>query len=271
MGKIAFNKIFGKALAYPFSRKDVLLVFFLVNLIFSFLGWYITNTMFNLSDFSLTTEKFIEFIFYVLPINIIGWIFWIFLMPMYLENSIHFYKGKRKPLFESFEASKKRFLPVLGIFIIFGLLILACFGGFLLVIYAVISGSDLTLIGLAGLWFIIGSVIGVVLMFFFFLSPVVCVFEKARSLESFKKSFQLVSKNKLSTSLFFIIIILMFFAISIIGSIPELIYGFFVGLPTPLSISDLSFMIIRTFVTSYLGLFFYASFAFYYLNLKRKI
>jgi hypothetical protein len=271
MGKIAFNKIFGKALAYPFSRKDVLLVFFLVNLIFSFLGWYITNTLFNLSDFSLTIEKFIEVIFYIIPVNIIGWIFWIFLMPTYLENSAHFYKGKRKPLFESFDASKKRFLPLLGVFIIFGLLILACFGGFLLIIYAIISGLDLTLIGLAGLWFIIGSIVGIVLMFFFFLSPAICVFEKARPIESFKKSFQLVSKNKLNTFLFFIIIILMFFAISIIGSIPELIYGFVAGLPTPFSIPDFSFMLIRSFVSSYLGLFFYASFAFYYLNVKRKV
>ncbi|MEM5871766.1 MAG: hypothetical protein QW051_02755, partial [Candidatus Aenigmatarchaeota archaeon] len=129
--KFTFKEIFTRSLKYPL-RLDVFVVIFSVNLIFGILGWFINLRVFG-SEFiteylaeTLTLETLSKYLILLIPLQIIFFIIMIFLTPMYFENISYFYKGKRKALHENFETSKKRFLDLFILSIIFGFIILIC-------------------------------------------------------------------------------------------------------------------------------------------------
>ncbi|MEM5871707.1 MAG: hypothetical protein QW051_02425 [Candidatus Aenigmatarchaeota archaeon] len=275
--KLTFKEIFTRSLKYPL-RLDVFVVIFFVNLIFGILGWFITIRVVG-SEFipqylveTLTLETLSKYLILLVPLQIIFFVIMIFLIPMYFENIYHFYKGKRKALHESFETSKKRFLDLFILSIIFGFIILVCFGGLFLTMYSLLFSKDIVILGFAVIWFIIGSIIAIILGFMMFTSPIICVLEKSKPIESLKKSWSLISKNKLKTFGFWVILILIYFSISLITSIPDVVYLHLSEnyLITASPYYDFIFSIIRIFVNSYLTIFFYSSIVFFYLSLRKK-
>lgn len=270
--RVNFSKIFGLSFRYPFQR-DVYLLLFAVNMVFAIAGWflngYFIGDVTNLENLAFL-DNFIPFLAYAIPLTIAGWLVMIFLVPAYFDNATHFHQGKRKALAESFAVSKKRFLPVLAVFIILGLVVLACLGGLILSAASVFSSPiDFTLLMIGGLWSIIGIIVGIVFVFMTFLSLVFCVVEKARPLESIKKSWKTAGKNKVNTLLFLIILIALYIAVAIIGTIPESVFNVVSGTPQVLSVTSFSFMLVRTVFNTYLALFAYSSLVSYYFSIKK--
>ena len=110
---VDFGKIFGSALRYPF-RKDVYFLLFAFSLIFGLSAWFITGYLIgDIGGVGVNaTEvagKLISSIIYLVPVTIVGWLVGIFLMTMYFDNSMWFYKGKRKQILESLYIAKERF------------------------------------------------------------------------------------------------------------------------------------------------------------------
>jgi hypothetical protein len=268
---IDFGKIFSAALRYPL-RKDVYFTLFIVQLAVGIVGWlvsyYFVGDLVTAEGLPIV-EKFAPFMLYMLPVAIAGWLIWLFLLPMYFENSMHFYKGKRRALFESLELSQKRFLPLLGLLIITGLIVVACFGGLALLMYSVVAGVDATLLIVGGIWFLAGSLAGIAFMFMFFIAPAFCVFEKAGPLDALKKAWGLTNKNKANTLVFLIFFVVISMVVSIAGALPEGVYVLLWGQPAELSVPNFAFIIMRVIVNSYLVLFACASLAFYYLGIKK--
>ncbi|UCC91381.1 MAG: hypothetical protein JSV39_03650 [Candidatus Aenigmatarchaeota archaeon] len=269
------GKVFGFALRYPL-RKDVFFVLFAVTLIFSLLSWFLTGYL--IGDVSaLGGAGLAEIIggvvssaIYLGPVIIAGWLVGIFLTAAYFDNSAKFFKGKRKPILGSFEIAKERFLPLLVTLIILGLVLLACFGGFLFILIPTLIAPQTGLIFLVAgvIWILAGLVIGAVVAFMTFLSPVFCVLDKTGPVDSIKKSWNLIGKNKLNTFLFFIIFFVIFIAVSLAGSIPEIVFAFFAGEIPLLSIESFSFLVFRMIFTVYLNMFAYSSYVNYYLSTR---
>ncbi len=272
---VDFGKVFGFALKYSL-RKDVFFMLLAVQLIFSLPTWFMTGYL--VGDISgiegiEAFGKFISSMLYLAPIIIVGWIIGIFLMGVYFDNSAKFYRGKRKPVLDSLKAGKERFLPLLATLVILGLIFMACFGGiflFLFIFPFLESQAGILLLIISGIWFLVGSIIAVVVFFMTFLAPVFCVLEKERPLNSIKKSWNLIGKNKLNTFLFLIIFFVIYMVILMVGSIPETIFILMTGEPSLLSVQSLSFLVFRTFFTVYSILFAYSSDVNYYLSIKKR-
>ncbi len=272
---IDFGRVFNFALRYPL-RKDAFFLLLAFQLIVTLPVWFITgyfigNATTGMAGSVELLGKFISSLVYVIPIVIIGWLVGVFLTSLYFHNAMRFYKGKRRPVIESFMLAKERFFPLLVTIIIIILIMIACFGGGLaLIIFPFLLRQTNTLpVVIFGLvWFLIGSIIGVVFLFMTFLAPVFCVLGKSRPTESLKKSWNLVMKNKLNTFLFFIIFFTIYVGISFVASIPQVVFTLFAGQYPVLSVHGLFFFIFRMIFTVYLMLFMYSSYVNYYLDLK---
>lgn len=271
---VDFGKVFGFALRYPL-KGDVYFLLFVFTLITGLLGWFVTGYfMGDITGMEASVAdvlgKFIVSVTYLVPVMIISWLIGILLMSMYFHNSMWFYNGKRKPILESFDIAKERFLPLLLMIIVIMLILVTCFGGaLLLIVFSLITQQTLMLI-VGVIWFMIGAVIGVFVSFMVILAPVFCVLEKTGPVESIRKSWDLVMKNKLNTFLFLIIYFVIFIIIWLVGSIPETVYSLLAGQSPLLSFESLFFFVFRTFFTVYLSLFAHSSFVNYYLSIKKK-
>jgi hypothetical protein len=271
---VDFIKVFRASLRYPL-RKDAYLIFFVIQIILGIAGWLVSGYLGGDivgPDGTLMMENMLPFMVYLLPLAIAGWVVMVFLLPAYMDNSAHFCKGKRKAILESFEVSRKRFLPTLAVFVILGLILLACFGGFILLVASVpiiFSPTGMMLTAVGTVWTIAGLIIGIIVAFTTFLSPVFCVLEKQKPLDSIKKSWKLVKKNKASTLIFFVIFFAVYLGIAIAGALPEIIFAFFYDTPAALSPAGFSLMVVRTAVNAYLMLFVLASLVSYYFGIKK--
>lgn len=273
---VDFGRIFSASFKYPL-RKDAYLVIFAVQLIFAMLSWLITGLFAGelfTSEGLPVPGNLIQVLIYVVPVWIAGFIATTFLMPMYMENASFFFKAKRKRLLETLETSKKRFIPLLVLTVVFGLIALACFGGLLLVMAGTslseTSPSNLALVAAGGLWFLVGLVVGAIVIFMTSMSGFFCVLEKTKPIESLKKSWNLVGKNKLNTFIFFVLLIIIYVAIAIIGALPESVFIILAGQPQTLSVPGFAFMVIRTIVYAYLFLFLVSAGTSYYLSIKKS-
>jgi hypothetical protein len=186
---------------------------------------------------------------------------------------MEFYKGKRKPIFDSLGVAKERFFPFLLTLIIMMLILLACFGSIILfsiifVFLGIQAGLAFLIIGV--IWFLVGSVVGIIVFFMIFLAPVICVLEKARPVDSIKKSWNLIMDNKLNTFLFLIIFFFIYLLVILIGSVPGTISSLLMGQPQTLSVQGLAFFIFSIFFNVYAAIFAYSVDVNYYLSIKKK-
>jgi hypothetical protein len=271
-----FNKIFGISARYPL-KKDAYILFFAVQLVFAVAGWFVTayfGADVVTAEGIIVPETLIPFLLYIIPITIVNWIVMAYLIPAYIDNSTYIGRAKAKNIKESFDVSRKRFLPLIGLGVILGLVMLACLGGVILTIIAVpviTSIEGITMLAVGGVWFFIGLIASVIIFFMTCISPVFCVLEKTGPLKSIKKSWKLVGKNKFNTFLFLLLFAVIYIVISFAGSMPEIIYYGLTGADqvTGVSVQGFVFMLIRTLFTTYLTLFMLASITVYYLSLKK--
>jgi len=270
-----FNRVFGKSVRYPLA-KDAFILMFAVQLVFATAAWFVSG--YFLGDMGSAVfsgeempslESLMPFMIYSTPLMIVTWIFMILLMPAYLENSLAYFSGKRKTLSGDLGASKKRFLPLLALCLIIGLILLACFGGIFLVAFAMLTGASFLLVAAGGLWFAVGLVAGVIIMFMTTVSPVISVFEKHGALDAIKKSWKMIAKNKLNTFIFYVLLGAVVFAVTVIGTMPETFYTVLSGDTSMLSIPSLVFMIIRTAIQTYVALLTYAALVGFYAAIKK--
>ncbi|MEE9323008.1 MAG: hypothetical protein V3U72_00535 [Candidatus Aenigmarchaeota archaeon] len=272
---VDFGKVFGPALKYPL-RKDVYFLLFAFTLIFGLPIWFLTG--YFLGDIGVVEGivvaeiigTFTSYMIYLAPVTIISWLIGIFLMAMYFDNSMWFYNGKGRSILESFEIAKGRFFSLMLTSIVIILIFAACFGGaFLFIIFSFLAQQTNILLVIGVIWFFIGSIIGAIVMFTIFLAPIFCVLEKTGPMDSIKKSWNLIMKNKLNTFIFLIIYFVIFIVIWMASSIPETVFIFVAGQYSVLSFQSLSFFILRTFFTAYLTLFAYSSYVNYYITIKK--
>lgn len=267
-----FGKIFSRALKYPL-RKDVFFLLLMVQLIFGVLIWFISGYfMGDLSSLESTAAlgRGLTGILYAAPVVIASWIVTIFLMIAYMDNSMKFYKGRRDPLMKSFALARQRFIPFIGTIILLALIFMGCFGigMIILLIPAFLQAAETLWLAIAVVWILVGSVIGIVIFFMTFLSPVICVIDRKGPIESIKRSWKLIAGNKVNTFIFLVIYMAIFISVFLVASLPETIYIILTGATGNLSLGSLAFLIYRTFFTVYLMLFAYSSDVNYYLSIK---
>jgi len=269
-----FNRLFGKSVRYPLA-KDAFILMFAVQLVFAIAAWFISgyflgdmSTVFSGEEIP-SLESLMPFMVYSTPLMIVTWVFLILLMPAYLENSLAYFSGKRKALSGDLGTSKKRFLPLLALCLIIGLIMLACFGGIFLVAFAMLTGGSFMLVAAGGLWFAIGLVIGIIILFMTTVSPVISVLEKHGALDAIKKSWKMIAKNKLNTFIFYVLLGAVVVAVTVIGTMPETFYTLLSGDTSMLSIPSFVFMIIRTAIQTYVALLTYAALVGLYAAIKK--
>ncbi|MCX6818318.1 MAG: hypothetical protein NTU57_05680 [Candidatus Aenigmarchaeota archaeon] len=272
---VDFNKIFSNSVRYPL-RKDVFLLAFAVQLVFAVAGWFVTGYFgadIIASEGTIIPANIMPFMVYIIPIAVLGWVVNIYLIPAYMDNASHYHKVKKKGITESLEVSRKRFIPMLILSLIYFLIIAACFGGMVLTTMALPvmeTAEGLAMVAAGGVWLLIGIVVFAVAAFFTYLSPAFCVLENASPLESLKKSWKTVAKNKMNTLLFFALFIIVYISISLGGSLPEMLYYIFTTQQTGLTLDGFAFMLVRTLVTTYLALLSVASLVSFYHSLKKS-
>ena len=281
---VDFGKIFDCALRYPLKLETYLLLF-IVQLVFSLINWFLLGYSFA----GITTEtassiilgKFLASLIYLVPLMIINILVMIFLSCVYFENSLHFYKGKRKPLPKSFVIAKKRFLPLLATVVVMALIFALCFGGIVLILFSLsssiqgsVSAAGTALLVIGGIWLLVGSIAGLVIAFFMFLAPVICVLDETGPYDSIKKSFEIIGKNKLNTLVFLIIFAVIFLILSIVGALPETVSSLLTGIQAEtyqaFSIENISFFVFRAIFSAYSMLFAYSSLVNYYLSIRKR-
>lgn len=271
---VDFNKIFSNSVRYPL-RKDAFLLAFAVQLVFAVAGWFVTGYFGAdiIASETIIPANIMPFMFYIVPITVIGWIVNIYLIPAYMDNASHYHKAKKKGITESLDVSRKRFMPFLGLSLIYALIIAACFGGMVLTtmaLPAIETAEGLAMIAAGGVWLLIGIVVFAVAAFFTYLSPAFCVLDSSSPLDSLKKSWNTVARNKMNTLLFCALFIIIYIAISLGGSLPEVVYYIFTAQQTGLTLDGFAFMLVRTLVTTYLALLSVASLVSFYHNLKKS-
>jgi len=271
---VDFTRIFGAAFSYPLKR-DAYLVFFTVQLVFAIISWFVVGYL-GLDlvgpDDTFLTQNAVIYASYMVPIMLAGIVANTFLLPALIENSANFSKGKRKKIAEGFAASKKRFVDMIGLSAIMGIVMLACFGGLLMIMFSepdIFTPEGFVVTAVGGLWFIAGGIVAAVFGFMAFLSPVFCAMDKAGPLESIRKSWRLIAKNKADTLFFLIIFFAAYLAVAVVGSFPESLYTLLYGYAPALSMESFAFMVVRSAVNSYIALFAISSAVSYYLNIKK--
>lgn len=272
---VDFGKVFGFALRYPL-RKDVFFLLFTVNLIFGLLSWFVTGYLVGDAiglEGAAALNQLLSSLIYLAPITIVSIIVTIFLIPLYFHNSMEFYKGKGKPIFESLGVAKERFFPLLLTLIIMMLILLACFGS--VIVFSILFmflgiQAGIAFLAIGVIWFLAGSVIGIIVFFMIFLAPVICVLEKAGPMDSIKKSWNIIMENKLNTFLFLIIFFFIYMLVILIGSSPGTIFAILAGQPQTLSLQSLAFFIFSMFFNVFASIFAYSVDVNYYLSIKKK-
>jgi hypothetical protein len=269
-----FNRLFGKSVRYPLA-KDAFILMFAVQLVFAIAAWFVSgyflgdmSTVFSGEEIP-SLESLMPFMVYSTPLMIVTWVFLILLMPAYLENSLAYFSGKRKALSGDLGAIRKRFLPLLALFLILGLILLACFGGIFLVGFAMLTGANFLLVAVGGLWFAVGLVAGVIIMFMTTVSPVLSGLEKHGALDAIKKSWKIIGKNKLNTFILYVLLGAVVFAVTVVGTMPEATYTVLSGDTSMLSIPSFVFMLVRTAIQTYVALLSYAALVGFYTGIKK--
>lgn len=273
---VDFNKIFGASVRYP-MKKDIFILFFAVQLVFAVAGWFVSAYLgadVVTAEGMFMPENMVPFLSYAVPLAILSWLAVTYLMPAYIDNAANFHRKKNKSIADSFDVSRKRFLSLLGLDAIFGLILLACFGGIILTVFATAimeSPEGMAMVAAGGLWVIAGIAAITVVGFMCCLSPVFCVLEKAKPLESMRKSWKLVGRNKATTLFFMVLFIVTYVTITLVGALPEMAYYMATGTEQAIGITADSFvfMLVRTLVGTYLVLFSVAAVTAYYLSVKK--
>ena len=272
---VDFNKIFSNSVRYPL-RKDVFLLAFAVQIVFAVAVWFVTayfGADIIASEGTIIPANILPFLMYILPVTVIGWVVNIYLIPAYIDNASHYHKVKKKGITESLDVSRKRFIPMLFLSLIYLFIVAACLGGLVLTtmaLPAMETAEGLAMIAAGGVWLLAGSVVFVVVGFFTCLSVTFCVLNNSSPLDSLKKSWKTVSRNKMNMLLFDLLFILIYMVISLGGSLPEIVYYIFTTQLTGLTLDGFAFMLVRTLVTTYLALFSVASLVSFYHSLKKS-
>lgn len=254
--------MFGRALRYPFNSKIFLLIF-IVNLATALPSWFYITSL-GLESIN-TVGGLMNFFFLMIPIWVVNFLIFVFLIGLYYHNASKFFsRGKHAGLEKSFDRAKERYIPLLGtmvlLMVIFGLGFFI-FGGFGIFMA---STSMVYVLGVFP-----GIIAVIVLTFYLFLAPPITVIEKAGPLESLKRSFSLLKKNKLNTFAFFVILAILAYIISLIGMAPMWIYQISTrNMLLTTSTWMLPFIIVQLFFGTYVSLLSYSSQVNYYSLLK---
>ncbi|UCG95547.1 MAG: hypothetical protein JSV92_00665 [archaeon] len=261
-----FGKIFGKALRYPF-RLEFYLIFFIFNLAVTIPVMFIFPYSVS-ADISVAQLR--EMLIFMIPLWLISFLVGIFLAAFFLDSANRYFPrsgyGKIK---DSFNTAKKRYLPLLGtkilFFIVLGLVMIVFGGAFLLPLLC-LPFHPLMLIPAL----ILGATAVIIAAFLLFLSPVACVLDKLGPVDSLKRSFNLVRVNKINTFGFLVILLILAILISLIGSLPSIIYSLVTrNLVYGLTVENFLFTIIQLLFGSYVGMISISSQANFYQSLKK--
>ena len=253
-----FGKIFSRALKYPFNVQ-VFLVMLVVNLVFSYSGLYFIG---------LTNPAVVPALLNLglgIPLVIAGIIasilVTIFLMGLYIDNAAKYFSGGRKSLAASLATAKKKYLRLLGTYILTVMIVII---------------SALPMVALAGIKAIsagagayipvsIGAVIGLaiilIVLFFVSLATYIAVLDKFGILGSIKVSANVVNKNKLNMFIFWILYLIIATALGLLSVAVLLVSALAL---------DIRSLILQSFITTYTTLFAYSAFTNFYLSVKKK-
>jgi len=205
----------------------------------------------------------------VVPLWILSLFVGTFIIGIYYDNASRFFpRMKPASIKKSLVVAKKRYIPLLGIQILLSIIffcVFFVFGGFS--IFSILSGNfDVASV-------LIGVLTGVTALlitsFFLFLTPFACVLDKLDPLKSLKKSFNLVNKNKMDTFAFLILMMIGYYIISFIGTIPKLVYTL-LQKSTVYSFNMFPFFLFQLVFSVIAFLFVISSITNFYIILKGK-
>lgn len=248
-----FGKIFSHALKYPLNVQ-VFVLMLAVNFVFSYSGVYLI-TLTNPANVSSLLTLGMS----IIPVLIVSALITIFLMAMYIDNAGKYFSGGRKPLLSSLPAAKKKFLRLLGTYVL------------MIIILGVTFLPALVSVGLASGFIappLLGAAIGLVALFvaafFISLAPYIAVLDKFGVFGSLKASFHVVKRNKLNMLVFWIVYLVLSVIISLL-SLP-------ITLGYALSLASVSptILILQSLISTYTALFAYSAFTNFYLSVKKK-
>lgn len=244
-----FEKIFSRAIKYPLNIQ-VFSLQFVVSLIISY-AMFTLLTLLNSSTYA------INILLGVVTLAIVATLAGIFLMTLYVHNAAEYYSGRRKSLLASVATAEKKFLKVLGTYLLMVIILGASSIPLIVVTISIFSG----IVSLAGI--VIGLAILLATAFFIFISPYVAILDKFGVVDSIKNSVRLVRKNKLNMLLFFIVYLGIIILIRLASLPIALSYAAYQAVD-PLTI------ILQSLISAYTTLFAYSAFTNFYLNVRKK-
>ncbi|MBI2076634.1 MAG: hypothetical protein HYT72_05305 [Candidatus Aenigmarchaeota archaeon] len=253
-----FEKIFSKAIKYPLNLQ-VFVLMFAVNAALSYSGFYIA-ALTNPSEITSLITVGVNLI----PVAIISILITTFFMGLYIDNAAKYFSGGRKSLAASLPAAKKRFLRLLGTYLLVTAILLLAAMPLIAVVglgSAGLSASGNILTVLAGM--AIGFAVLFVAVFFVSLVPYIAVLGNAGVFGSIKASASVVRRNKLSMFIFWILYAIIAIGIGLL-SLP-VTFTYVIG-----SSADPIVLILESLISAYTTLFSYSAFANFWLSAKKK-
>lgn len=267
---VDLGKVFGKSLRYPLEKRIFSLAFFIV-FFFSLVLWVIAADPSGIIlDSSMSAASLVTYLLMAVPVMIIQALSMIFLLALYAHSASDFFRGKTKPIEGYADAAKKRFFPLLLTSVLLGLIMIACFGGVTLSTFFLFSSSSAQALMLLLAWIVVGMIVGTVILFMLFLSPVISVLDRKGPMEAVRSSWQLVGRNKLDTLIYLVVFIIIYILIGLLGSVPEIILAILSVQQTGLTPAGLMVTVLNSLFAAYLFLFTASSQVNYYSSLKEK-
>lgn len=252
-----FEKIFSKAIKYPLNLQ-VFVLLFAVNVALSYSGFYIAALANPAEITSLMTAGI-----NLMPVAIISILITTFIMGLYIDNAAKYFSDGRKSLAASLPAAKKRFLRLLGTYLLMTAILLIASVPLLAVVgfRSFLESSGSVLIGLVGM--AIGFAVLFVAVFFVSLAPYIAVLGNAGVFCSIKGSVRAVGKNKRNMFIFWILYAIIAIGIGLL-SLPVTL-NYVIG-----SGADHVFVILESLISTYTALFAYSAFAGFWLSVKKR-
>lgn len=258
-----FQRIFGTAFRYPIHLKIFIIIF-----VFS-LFMTVPPVFYAPSGRLETVQELFNFFNFMVPFWIISFFVGSFLAALFYDSASRYYpKMKYGNIKESLSTAKKRYVPLLGTQILLFFMVAVVFAAFLagpfILILLGVPSETLLLVGI-----LLGISSLVLMVFFLFLGPFVCVLDGLGPFDSLKKSYYLVKGNKMNTFVFWLILLFVVLIISFLGSLPSSVYAVMGG--GTFSSLGMVLVLFQVILSSYSVLFAYSANVNFYTTLKGSV
>lgn len=238
------GKVVKKAWSYPLNLK-VFFSFFVVQLILLFAGL----GLFGFA--SVEVSNVFTVLFQAFGFMVVVFLVDVFLLAVFIKDSFNHSKSKKyKPFDKVMGTAKARFLTLLVNALVLTIIFLGIVWGFLMMAIPAFLVSPV--FGIVVMC--IGMLLSFVFLFFTFLSPFFVVIDNKSVINALKESKKIISKNKLNTFIFLVVVIIIFYLLEIVSSLP-----LFIAVIGDESMAFIPYLVFSVLIKTYARLFLISS------------